>query len=178
MRFFLILWLIMFVGCCGGHGVHASRPVDLSFSVFLEINGAFIYPTGQSLDDPDSKTFEMCVRVIGLTHQSLGKIVLDLCQSKLGIVTIEGIRANIVSFLGGVMVAHVESCTSSSITSPVSPRNLAGAFPHMANLLTLNGGDLIKHIPGQSLHVTIRSPTDSIYTVGYRLRQRELGLLK
>lgn len=176
MRLFLTLWLVMFGGC--GASIHAVEPVDLSFSVYLEINGHYIYPASHFAEDPNSKPFEIIINVKGLRDRNLHRILLDLCRDKLGISTIETIQVNIISlFVDDVMVTHVESCASSSVASPVGVENLC-SFPSPHDLLTLNKEDLIKQIHGKSLRVSIQSSTDSIRTVGFRLRERELAGLK
>jgi hypothetical protein len=179
MRFFLTLLLIMFVeyGVC--HGTNAPTVRDLSFSVFLEINGEFIYPAGQSATDSEHRPFELCVEVRGLTDQSLERILLDVCRDNLGIFVIDTLQASIVSFLDDYMMTTVESCMPSSVASPVGTVSSASSnrqrhFPSLRDLLALNRSDLFTQIQGQSLKVCIQSPTESIYTVGRRLRLREL----
>jgi hypothetical protein len=194
MRFLLHLWLTMFVGYGVCHGANAPKACDLSFSVFLEINGQVIYPAGQAATDPERKPFELCVEVKGLTNQTLKRILLDVCQENLGIYVIDAFQVNIVSFLeSAIMLTHVESRLESygdsSVTSPVSsvtpisPISSVSSpicdrqrlFPSPRDLLALNSDDLIAQIQGRSLQLSIQSPTESIYTVGRRLRLREKG---
>lgn len=174
MHFFLILTFVMFFGCGAFKGVYAARSIDLSFSIYLEINDAFIYPAGQPLDDPKSKPFEFIMQVRGLTDQTLETIVRDHLQGNLKISAIEQLDANLVSFFDdGAMIERVDSCYSPNIASPVSFNSVV-CFPFVGDLLALNGKALIEHLQGESLRVTIQSSTDTINTVGYRLRMREL----
>jgi hypothetical protein len=172
MRFFLILWLVMYE-------LHAASQItELSFSVFLEINGQFIYPAGQSAGSFESKPFEMIVSVRGLTHQNLRRILLDFCSGNLKIASIKTIQASIDPLLkDGIVMTRVESEMTSSMASPVEAGKSV-VFPILYDLLTLSKNDLIEHVYGNILRVSIETSTDSIYTVGHRLRQRELDLFK
>ncbi len=170
MRFFLALLLIMFFGRDAINNVHASKNIDLSFSVYLEINGRFIYPAGQIAEDINSKPFEMIVNVRGLTHQNLKRILLDFCLDNLGIASVSTIQASIDPFLkSGIVMTRVESYMTSSMASPVNSDSIC-SFPKVCDLLALSKCELIEHLYGNSLRVSIQSLTDSIHTVGYRLR--------
>lgn len=180
MRFFIMLWLFMLNGFCAFKSIHASSQVsdpqitELSFSVYLEINGQFIYPARQTAENLESKPFEMLVTVSGLTYQNLMRILLDFCLGNLEIASVRTIRANIDPFLKeGIVMTRVESYMTSSMTSPVESEKLS-SFPKPVDLLTLSGDELIQHVCGNLLRVSIESSTDSILTVGHRLRMKEL----
>ena len=177
MRFFLTLGLIIFCGSGVSNGVYAAQVIDLSFSVYLEINGLFIYPKGQIAENPESKPFEMIVNVRGLTHQTLKRILLDFCLGNLEIGSINTIQASIDPFLrDGIIMTRVESYMTSSMASPVDSESIY-SFPKVFDLLALSKNELIEHVSGASLRVSIQSLTDSIDTVGFRLRQKEQDLL-
>ncbi|QOL19407.1 hypothetical protein [Candidatus Bodocaedibacter vickermanii] len=177
MRFLITLWLFIFVSFSAFNNVHASQAIDLSFSVYLEINGRFIYPAGQIAEDINSKPFEMIVSVRGLTNQTLQRILLDFCLGNLEIGSVSTIQVNIDPLLkSGIVMTRVESYMTSSMASPTASESIHSLSKEL-DLLVLSKCELIEHIYENSLRVSIQSSTDSIHTVGYRLRQKELSLL-
>jgi hypothetical protein len=142
--------------------------------MYLQVNGEFIYPYGQDPKDPSRPPFEMKLNIYGLTRQTLENILRDFLRRFLGVHSIETLSCNIVHFDNEIgMIDYVHSCGTSTAASPTDP-NSPHSFDVLLSILTLSGEKLAYYVAGKCLRVSIHSTSDSIFSIGYRLRRIEV----
>lgn len=138
---------------------------ELSFSVYLEINGELIYPyTPDKM--PPARPFVMDILIKGAGLRSFEQIVLDFLRTQLSVQSIE--RIWIVPYI----FSEVVDAMIVPVVSPVCSEASSDGFESFESLLLLSG-DKLDQLNGKSFKVHIQSNSDSIFTVGKRLRERE-----
>lgn len=139
---------------------------ELSFSVCLAINDELIYPY-MADKTPGSRPFVMDITVKGAGLRSFEQILLDFFKNQLSIQCVE--KMWVVPYVFSEVVDAMITLVASPVCSEASGGD---GFESFDTLLSLSG-DTLKQLNGKSFKVHIQSSSDSILTVGGRLRERE-----
>lgn len=174
LRFIFVGAVYIFSIMCGQCVVASVDCQPLQFCMYLEVNDEFIYPSTLDPEKVTRSPFMMEINVRGLTDQSLETILRDFLTKHLGVRSIEHLFCNTVQVDEEMGMIHkVQSREASSMASPVESDSRC-SFDNFFSPLEESGEKLRSMIEGKIIRVSIQSITDNIYTIGFRLRQKEL----